>query len=338
MRDQGTFQEQLHAAQTLEDGELPAFETAEPVDADLLAELVDADVPEEDAENAAEAAASADRETEASALYSAASRDVTAKGAGSATGTARYGTPKAEPVRNSNAQVSTGLSRIAIGAALSLIALCAVVTGAVLVGRQSLTMPVLVIAALVFIIAGYTGVAFLYRGFEALFEEREGAVTGAIRDRRLKGIRGVSREQIEKKARIHGFRRISGGLLTKSVTSFPKLRIHYYIQYIETDEDFETVIERQTDLLRLRKSPRLGSRCLILFLESPALSAEDRDTAKSSAAGRAEAEAVLPIAELLVLPVPVDGLNHAAFYTDAAARDPRSLYTCAIRMLRGITS
>lgn len=306
MRDQGTFQEQLHAAQTLEDGELPAFETAEPVDADLLAELVDADVPEEDAENAAEAAASADQE--------------------------------AEPVRNSDAQVSTGLSRIAIGAALSLIAICAVVTGGVLVGRQSLTIPVLVIAALVFIIAGYTGVAFLYRGFEALFEEREGAVTGAIRDRRLKGIRGVSREQIEKKARIHGFRRISGGLLTKSVTSFPKLRIHYYIKYIETEEDFETVIERQTDLLRLRKSPRFGSRCLILFLESPALSAEDRDTAKSSAAGRAEAEAVLPIAELLVLPVPVDGLNHAAFYTDAAARDPRSLYTCAIRMLRGITS
>lgn len=306
MRDQGTFQEQLHVAQTLEDGELPAFEPAEPVDADLLAELVDADEPEEDAENAAQAAASADQE--------------------------------AEPVRNSDAQVSTGLSRIAIGAALSLIAICAVVTGGVLVGRQSLTIPVLVIAALVFIIAGYTGVAFLYRGFEALFEEREGAVTGAIRDRRLKGIRGVSREQIEKKARIHGFRRISGGLLTKSVTSFPKLRIHYYIQYIETDEDFETVIERQTDLLRLRKSPRFGSRCLILFLESPALSAEDRDTAKSSAAGRAEAEAVLPIAELLVLPVPVDGLNHAAFYTDAAARDPRSLYTCAIRMLRGITS
>ena len=306
MRDQGTFQEQLHAAQTLEDGELPAFETAEPVDADLLAELVDADVPEEDAENAAEAAASADQE--------------------------------AEPVRNSDAQVSTGLSRIAIGAALSLIAICAVVTGGVLVGRQSLTIPVLVIAALVFIIAGYTGVAFLYRGFEALFEEREGAVSGAIRDRRLKGIRGVSREKIEKKARIHGFRRISGGLLTKSVTSFPKLRIHYYIKYIETEEDFETVIERQTDLLRLRKSPRFGSRCLILFLESPALSAEDRDTAKSSAAGRAEAEAVLPIAELLVLPVPVDGLNHAAFYTDAAARDPRSLYTCAIRMLRGITS
>lgn len=306
MRDQGTFQEQLHAAQTLEDGELPAFETAEPVDADLLAELVDADVPEEDAENAAEAAASADQE--------------------------------AEPVRNSDAQVSTGLSRIAIGAALSLIAICAVVTGGVLVGRQSLTIPVLVIAALVFIIAGYTGVAFLYRGFEALFEEREGAVSGAIRDRRLKGIRGVSREKIEKKARIHGFRRISGGLLTKSVTSFPKLRIHYYIKYIETEEDFETVIERQTDLLRLRKSPRFGSRCLILFLESPALSAEDRDTAKSSAAGRAEAEAVLPIAELLVLPVPVDGLNHAAFYTDAAARDPRSLYTCAIRMLRWITS
>ena len=306
MRDQGTFQEQLHVAQTLEDGELPAFEPAEPVDADLLAELVDADEPEEDAENAAQAAASADQE--------------------------------AEPVRNSDAQVSTGLSRIAIGAALSLIAICAVVTGGVLVGRQSLTIPVLVIAALVFIIAGYTGVAFLYRGFEALFEEREGAVTGAIRDRRLKGIRGVSREQIEKKARIHGFRRISGGLLTKSVTSFPKLRIHYYIKYIETEEDFETVIERQTDLLRLRKSPRFGSRCLILFLESPALSAEDRDTAKSSAAGRAEAEAVLPIAELLVLPVPVDGLNHAAFYTDAAARDPRSLYTCAIRMLRWITS
>lgn len=306
MRDQGTFQEQLHVAQTLEDGELPAFEPAEPVDADLLAELVDADEPEEDAENAAQAAASADQE--------------------------------AEPVRNSDAQVSTGLSRIAIGAALSLIAICAVVTGGVLVGRQSLTIPVLVIAALVFIIAGYTGVAFLYRGFEALFEEREGAVSGAIRDRRLKGIRGVSREQIEKKARIHGFRRISGGLLTKSVTSFPKLRIHYYIQYIETDEDFETVIERQTNLLRLRKSPRFGSRCLILFLESPALSAEDRDTAKSSAAGRAEAEAVLPIAELLVLPVPVDGLNHAAFYTDAAARDPRSLYTCAIRMLRWITS
>lgn len=306
MRDQGTFQEQLHVAQTLEDGELPAFEPAEPVDADLLAELVDADEPEEDAENAAQAAASADQE--------------------------------AEPVRNSDAQVSTGLSRIAIGAALSLIAICAVVTGGVLVGRQSLTIPVLVIAALVFIIAGYTGVAFLYRGFEALFEEREGAVSGAIRDRRLKGIRGVSREKIEKKARIHGFRRISGGLLTKSVTSFPKLRIHYYIKYIETEEDFETVIERQTDLLRLRKSPRFGSRCLILFLESPALSAEDRDTAKSSAAGRAEAEAVLPIAELLVLPVPVDGLNHAAFYTDAAARDPRSLYTCAIRMLRWITS
>lgn len=306
MRDQGTFQEQLHVAQTLEDGELPAFEPAEPVDADLLAELVDADEPEEDAENAAQAAASADQE--------------------------------AEPVRNSDAQVSTGLSRIAIGAALSLIAICAVVTGGVLVGRQSLTIPVLVIAALVFIIAGYTGVAFLYRGFEALFEEREGAVSGAIRDRRFKGIRGVSREKIEKKARIHGFRRISGGLLTKSVTSFPKLRIHYYIKYIETEEDFETVIERQTDLLRLRKSPRFGSRCLILFLESPALSAEDRDTAKSSAAGRAEAEAVLPIAELLVLPVPVDGLNHAAFYTDAAARDPRSLYTCAIRMLRWITS